>query len=265
MRFGSAFVIAISLTSSLTSGAAPTKGECVDANTQGQLLRKDEKFHAARNALQTCIDPKCPSVVRADCQTRLDEIAHAMPSVVLQSTDPSAAAGTTVTMDGATVTSALGETIEVDPGEHHFIFRSGTHTATRVVTLDENEKARHVEFAFEETRIAPAATGNATFRIAGIALVAVGIVGIGVGSGFGIASFSAWGSVKSECAVASTCDYAKATSDRSTALGFATASDIAFPVGAAFAVAGAILFGLGARVAPVAGPRVIGLVLSEPF
>ena len=54
--------------------------------------------------------------------------------------------------------------------EHHFVFRSGTHTATRVVTLDENEKGRHVEFAFEEARIAPAASGNATFRIAGIAV-----------------------------------------------------------------------------------------------
>lgn len=247
-----------------STAAATTKSECVDANTQGQLLRKEEKLHAARASFQTCSDPKCPTVVRADCQTRIEEIAQAMPTVVFDETD-TPQGPVTITMDGETL-AFTGTPIEVDPGEHHFVFRSGTRTITHTISIDENEKPRHVQYAFEEKPVVVPPVGNPTLRFAGIGLAAAGLVGLGLGVGFGVASYGAWASVKNECAsTSSACDYAKATSDRQSALDFAHGSDIAFAIGGALVVTGAVLFGLGARVTAVVTPRVIGFTLREEF
>jgi len=247
----------------IPAGAAPTKSECVDANTKGQVLRKDGKLRAARASFDVCADPKCPGVVRSDCQSRLDDIARAMPSVVLATTDAQPRV-VTITLDGESIATTQ-DAIEVDPGEHHIVIRAGDRDVTRVVTLDEGEKSRRVEYGFEEKVVEQPVVGNPTYRFVGIALASVGVIGLGLGTAFGVASYGAWASVKNECAVSATCDYAKATSDRGTALDFAHASDAAFAIGGAFAVAGAVLFALGTRITVTATPRVIGLTLAETF
>jgi hypothetical protein len=258
-----AFVLASTVAS--VAAAAPTKGQCVDANTQAQVLRKQGSFKAARTALRTCSDPSCPGIVRNDCSARLDELARIMPSVILEASG--GATGVSVTLDGEPAPGPLdGRPIEVDPGEHHIVFRApGRDPVTRVVTLDEGEKNRRVQASFETPGEKPAPSNGGTLRVAGIAFSAAAVAGVGVGSVFGILSFSAWGSVKSECATAGACDYPKATSDRAQAIDFATASDVAFAIGGALAVTGAVLFALGLRAAPTVGPRTIGFVLVEPF
>jgi hypothetical protein len=64
-----------------------TKTECIDANTQAQSLRRDGKLSAARVQLLKCSDPGCPSIIRDDCTSRLDEVEKAQPTIVFDGKD----------------------------------------------------------------------------------------------------------------------------------------------------------------------------------
>lgn len=249
-----AFVIATALANA--ASASPTKSECVDANTRGQQLRKSGKLLEAREALQICADASCPRIVRADCQSRIDEIAHATPSIVVETTD--------VTLDGKPFSGTPNAPYEVDPGEHHVLFHEPGHPAVeRVVTLDEGERPRRVTVTYPKPVPPPA--GSKTFLTVGFALGGAGIAGLGLGIALGIASFGAWGAVKGECASAITCDYAKATADRNTATDFATGADVAFIAGGLLAAAGITFVVLGAQVHPVVQEKLLGLSLVKAF
>ena len=246
--------------------ASPTKEECVDANARGQVARKQGRLHAARTAFQTCADNACPSVVRHDCNDRLADVTHAMPTITLEATDGGRKiTNATVTVDGAPfATSTDGSAIEIDPGGHHFVFHMpGRPDVVRELAVDEAARAQLVSATFEDRT--PAAEANKTYRNIGIGLGVAGLGGILVGVAFGIATFSAWGTVKSECFVAATCDVTRAAMDRNDALTFATVSDIAFIAGGVLAAAGTAFLILGVRVVPTASPRVIGLSITETF
>ena len=264
MRRACVFAIVSAVAS--VAAAAPTKSECVDANTQAQELRKNESFKAAREALRTCSNAACPKIVRADCESRLEEIERLMPSVVFEASDASGKpAPATVTMDGTALGPVGGPAVEVDPGEHKLVFQMpGRPAIMRVVAIDEGDKTRHVSVTFEDPAQLPSPSRGAPFRVAGIVLTSAAIASILAGTAFGIATFTTWGGVRTECPSAAVCD-PNAPSDRARAISFATTSDIAFAVGGALAVAGVSLFVMGVRLAPQTGPRVIGLTLTETF
>jgi hypothetical protein len=252
------------LTIGSTALAAPTKEECVDANARGQVSRKQGALHAARTSFQTCSDSACPSVVRRDCETRLADVEKAIPSVSFDATEGGQKiTNATVTADGAPFGSTDGTSHEIDPGAHRFVFRrQGRPDVVREIAVDEGAHGQRVAAVFDEPQ---AASANLTYRNVGIALSAVGLGGIIVGAVFGGATFASWGSVKGECPNASACDYTRATSDRSQAMSFSVVSDVGFIVGGALVAAGAVFLVLGARVVPVANPRVIGLSIVEEF
>jgi hypothetical protein len=234
--------------------ASPTKEECVDANARGQVARKQQQLHVAREAFRTCADSVCPSVVRRDCATRVDEVERAIPTIVVEVTAGGQKVdNATVVVDGAPFVSH-GSATEIDPGQHHFVFRvAGKPDIVREVAVDEGARDQVVSAAFEE-----APKKNPGFVALGIGVAAAGLGGIVLGSIFGAATIASWGSVKNECANAATCDYTRATSDRNQALVWATASDIAFVVGGVLLASGITIVVLGLRVAPAAGPRTIG-------
>jgi hypothetical protein len=237
-----------------TALATPTKEECVDANARGQVARKQQQLHAARDAFRTCADSVCPTVVRRDCATRVEEVEHAIPTIVVEVTaGGQKVENATVLVDGAPFVSHGGAT-EIDPGGHHFVFRvPGKPDIVREVAVDEGARGQVVSAAFEE-----APKKNPGFVALGIGVAAGGLAGIVLGSIFGGATIAAWGSVKNECANAATCDYTRATSDRNQALMWATAADVAFIVGGVLLASGITIAVLGLRVTPVAGPRTIG-------
>jgi hypothetical protein len=258
---------------SSSAWASPTKGECVDADTRGQALRKQSAFRDAREQLRTCTDPHCPRMVQSDCASRLEEIERLMPSVVLHARDETGeVTSVNVTMDGTILTSTLtGQPIEVDPGEHTFIFKLKDHKDAPVhATIDEGDKQHAISVTLEpppKPREPPRFL--TPLRIAGIATTAVGVVGIGLGAVFGLVAIGAWSSVQSECLNATVCDLSKARPDRDTAIGFATASDVGFIAGGILALAGTIMIALPTRfgdvhLSPMVG-RSFGLTLGKEF
>ena len=250
-----------------TALAAPTKGECVDANARGQVARKEERLHDARAAFQTCAERACPSVVRRDCEERLDDVNRAMPTIVLEATDVKGKVAFTLTLDGTPFTEGLdGSPVEIDPGPHHFVFHAqGYPHVVRDLAIDEGAHGKPVSASFEQAVLASSPPPGGGLRAGGFALASAGVAGILAGTAFGIASFVTWSSVKSECTTAASCNYAQATPDRNQALAFATVSDVSFVVGGVLAAAGVTLVVLGTRLAPTLAPRVIGFSIEETF
>ena len=230
--------------------AAPTKNECVDANTAGQAHRLAGKLLAARDDFATCASPVCPEMVRNDCRDRLAEVKRAMPSLVVSAPVTGEAF---LTLDGASI-PLDGRAIDADPGGHELVLNvQGNAPITHHVTLLENEKGHREAFpplvSSRPVDVRPAPhvehAGISPLRVAGIVTGALGLVALGFGAGFGVAGYGAWSSVQSECFQAAACNVAQAESDRSRALGFATASDAAFVIGGVLLAAGIPLFVFG--------------------
>jgi len=282
VRFVVAFACVTAVAAS--AGAAPTKVQCVQADTNGQTLRQAGKLHAARDAFRSCADPACPAIVRADCNTRLDEVARVTPSLVLEAHDASGdLADVVVTLDGAPLVDRLsGTPVEIDPGSHTLVFTAQGHAPiTRALVVSEGEQARRVSVAFESAPgpEAPGPTAGSSgggTRLAGIVIGSVGIVGLGLGAAFGAAAFAAWSSVPAECPQATGCTdvnaYNQAVSSHDTASAFATASDVALVAGGVLLATGVVVYFLAphakrsaAAIAPWLGPGGGGLVLRDAF
>jgi len=84
------------------ASAAPTRDECLKASEDAQLLRIKTQLVAAREKLLVCSNDACPKLVKKDCSDWLDEVDHAMPTIVLGARDPDGAdlVDVHVTLDG---------------------------------------------------------------------------------------------------------------------------------------------------------------------
>lgn len=153
-----AAVLAVSVLPS-RARATPNTDQCIDADTQAQDLRRGGKLLSARAALQICIDPACPQLVREDCTQRLNELTNALPSLIFIARDGTgrALSAVAVTIDGKPLVNHLdGSAIAVDPGEHTFGFQAaGLPPATLKLQIREGEHARRHEILIGP---APAAT-----------------------------------------------------------------------------------------------------------
>ncbi len=123
-----------------------TKDQCVDANGDGQDLRREGKLSAAREKLLLCANPSCPAIVRDDCNRRLDELEKAQPTIAFEVKDESGAdvSAVKVTVDGRPWTNVVGgKPLEVDIGPHTFAFEiAGQPPVTRVFVITEGAKGR---------------------------------------------------------------------------------------------------------------------------
>jgi hypothetical protein len=253
-------------------GAEPTKLECVDANDSAQDLRRAGKLSEARKKLIFCTSTSCPGPVREDCAQRLDDLARLQPTLVFDAKD---AAGhdlteVRVTIDGQPFAKRLdGHALPIDPGRHTFTFEAaGQAPKTEVLVLKEGEKERRERIVIgiapaarpkptPATEVTPspgpdltaaqlsdesASTGK-TQRIAGIAVGAAGVVGLGLGAIFGVVASSKWSSAQKECGSPASCpNYAQGVSDHDSASSAATMSTIGFIAGGALLAGGAALF-----------------------
>ena len=167
----------------------------------------------------------CPGLIVNDCAQWLDEVQSALPSVVPLATDEAGAnlLDVKVSLDGAPLVNALaGQAIDIDPGTHHFTFErvdlTTVETDVLVVVGDKNKRVAvtlrkapaagetaPAERATPEAAVAPMATpgeatpenkapesaaepGKSTFpyRTVGLVVGAAGVVGLGVGTVFGV-------------------------------------------------------------------------------
>jgi len=280
--------------------AAPTKEQCIDANSQAQKLRRESKLTAARQQLLGCSDPTCPAMVRGDCATRLDEVQKAQPTLVL---DVKSRAGedltdVKVTVDGAPFDVKLdGTAVAMDPGPHTLTFQAeGFEPVTKSLVLKEAEKDRRERIVLRRVpKVAPEPTptgsagalpdeppvlepaqGLGTQRWLGVVVGGVGLAGVAVGSAFGLKAASEWSAQQSACGSPSSCpDHEGAVTHHSNLTTDATISTWAFIGGGALVASGALLFltapsrykplSSGFVIVPGAGPRSVALELSARF
>jgi hypothetical protein len=182
-----------------------------------------------------------------------------------------------VTRDNAPIAATLfGVAIPVDPGKYHIVasaegydnyeadvevaagsdsktvdipaLKAAPKSPVAVGALAATSPGASVTTSPSDT--APPATPNATpqpapdsgMRTAAYVTGAIGVVGLGVGSYFGIRAISKNSDAESHCPKGSTCDDAEGPSLTSQAKNAAVVSNITLGVGAAFVVAGVVLY-----------------------
>lgn len=133
---------------------------CIDAATEGQTLRDAGELLAARRRFAACLAPACPAPVRADCARWSDDVAAALPTVVLVAREASGRDATDVRVDegGEPVAARLdGRPIALDPGTHalRFVHQDGRSTEVRVV-VGAGERLRRIEVTLPPTPAAKA-------------------------------------------------------------------------------------------------------------
>ena len=138
-------VLSAMLTSATALAAPPTKEQCIAANEAVQYLREAHKLREAREKLLLCVSEACPGPVREDCAQRLDEIGKATPSVAFEVKDSvgNDVDGVKITMDGQPLAGIPGTAIELDPGEHTFVFEAaGLAKVEKKLVVVEGVKGR---------------------------------------------------------------------------------------------------------------------------
>ncbi|MGO9834407.1 MAG: hypothetical protein ACLP1X_09345 [Polyangiaceae bacterium] len=125
-RVSGLLVLSAMLTSVTALAAPPTKEQCIAANEAVQYLREAHKLREAREKLLLCVSDACPAPVREDCAQRLDEVAKATPSIVFDVKDSAGndVGDVKVTTDGQPLAGNAGAAVELDPGEHTFVFEA---------------------------------------------------------------------------------------------------------------------------------------------
>jgi hypothetical protein len=309
MRLASLVVAASALTVTRPALAAPTPHDCVASSEEALSFRKQDKLGAAKARLLVCVDPSCPAEIREECARRLPEVTDAIPSVVFDVKDAAGndMSAVRVSMDGAPLVDHIGAAaVSIDPGEHAFRFdgADASQSVEKRVVIRDGEKNRHLAVVFGPMATSAAAAGpvvgtpaaeptaapTATFPPSAarppaseqpsahsrssqktLALVAggLGIVGIGVGSVFGILTFSTWSKAKNECGT-SCPPPSQAQSDKDTATSQATISTVGFVVGSVLVVGGVVLWfkapsGATVQVAPNAGAQGAGMTIRGTF
>jgi hypothetical protein len=282
------------------SRADLTKGQCVDANTKGQDLRRDGKLTAARELLRQCASASCPVMVRDDCTKRLDELESAQPTIAFEVKDASGSdlSDVQVSVDGKLLADRLdGTALPVDQGSHVFTFTvAGQPPITRTFLLIEGEKRRREQIALGSVSLpvsgAPPASagstsaepeaparGMGTQKVLGLVAGSAGVAGIVVGGVFGAMTLSEVSQQKSACASATpmACpNPTQAASDHSAGEMDHTISTVGFIAGGVLLVGGAVLFFTARHtsepravtrlvVVPSVGPSGGGMFLKGEF
>jgi len=231
---------------------SPTKSECAAANETAQDLRTSGRLREARQKLAICTADTCPGPIREDCAQRLQDVDTAMPTIMIEAVDAAGHDLTSVhvTMDGQPLVQQLGGTaVEVDPGEHHFVFDAeGFQRTSDTFVVREGEHNRGLHVVLQSTPMSSAsglASGfdGDTQRWLGVGLGAGGAVGIVVGTIFGLVAKSTYDhAFQDECGGDATHCSVQGARDGETAHSQAAVATVGFVAGAALLAAGAAFY-----------------------
>ncbi|HEY1956574.1 MAG TPA: hypothetical protein VGH28_13210 [Polyangiaceae bacterium] len=253
--------------------AEPTARDCIDANERSIQLRDAHDLGGARTALLACASPSCPADVREECERRLALVTAEIPTVVFAAKDPRGRdqVAVRVLVDGVVAAESLdGTPVSLDPGSHTFRFEErGEPPVETIALVREGEKNRPIRVVIGTPPplvvVMPRARRNPTFRLAGVATAALGLVAVAAGSVLGLLANDAWSRARSECVSSNDCpNPALALSDRDASLGLALGSTVAFMGGGLALAAGGVLF----FAAPVIKPgraSTAGLMVEARF
>jgi hypothetical protein len=293
-----------------STARADAKAECVDAYGKAQTLRDAHRLASARDQLRICARSSCTQFIAKDCTSWLVDIESRIPSVVLVAKDATGAEvnAVTISLDGNVLSKSLdGRSIDIDPGQHTFAFATtdGRKTEKSILVI-EGQKAQKVSVTLPPSVASapppsssaakasptllspqptltsdagPQAAPPTTLRTLALSAGAAGVVGLAVGSVFGLMAKSANTSSQNLCSHAScpSATLADANSDHDRATTDATISTVAFIAGGTLLAAGAITFlttpsttekaqgRAPVRVAAGVGPASAGVWLEGTF
>jgi hypothetical protein len=232
----------------LASPAARADGEreqCASAADQAQQLRDEGKYRRAREQMLVCARDVCPGPIKRDCLDWLRQLDDVAPTVVFAAKEGNKdLTDVKVTMDGQLITSSLdGRPIPVDLGKHIFKFEHGGQTQDAEVVIGAGQKGRNISVTFGAAPPPPPPPpppgggdnggGGGGSLVPTIAVGAIGVVAIGVGTYFGLSGKSAVDDLQK-------CKPKCAESDVDSARTKLIVADISFVAGAV-AIAGAIV------------------------
>jgi len=150
-RRGVGFLWLIAASCATTPALADAK-RCVAQNNDGVQKRDEHQLLAARTAYRACVaERECPELVRAECDAALADMKAAIPTLLVAVLDEQHhdLAGATLTLDGKSV-PLDGSALEVDPGPHELLAKSGELSAHLQVIAIESDLNRRVEIVLEE-------------------------------------------------------------------------------------------------------------------
>lgn len=218
-----------------------------------------------------------------------DALEPKLTKVVISFADASAAQGVEVTRDGEKLpASVVGSEVPVDPGEHEVAARAVGFKgwSTHVNVAGEGATARVVIPALEREAAAAAPAGgpspanpaeapseaqrNRTLDITAIATGSLGLVGLGLGTYFGLTASSKWHQANR---ADGSCQDAACPGLTQQASNSATLSTVSFVAGGVLAAAGLTLWLLApsgrttehAELRPAVGPGMAGIELGGSF
>lgn len=256
----SALVITLVAPSALADG----KNACLASYVRGQELRQQGKLTAARDALVSCAQAACPSALRADCATWLDEVDRSLPTIVVAAKDDRGAdrADARLIIDGVQVAGALdGRARALDPGTHHVaIVLADGRREEQTIVAKQGERDRivelHVRAESAAASLGPSAPTPApetrAVPVAALVLGGVAIASFAVTAGFWTAGWYGSPGKQSLDECAPRC----APDDVSRVKTKLLAGNIAFGVGVVAAAAGIVLWATSSSAFAVeASPR----------
>jgi|HubBroStandDraft_1064217.scaffolds.fasta_scaffold25508_2 hypothetical protein len=224
---------------------------------------------------------------------RASRLVPHLPHLIFVRSDPGAAGQ--IRLDGSALgEGALGAGLPVDPGKHLIeavgpgkkpwasqvdVGDSASVTVTVPALEDEPAPAPVVSTAASaappaQPRAPPVTTWQ---RPLGIALGGAGIVGVGIGTTFGLMASSAWNNARAACGGDPTrcTNVPSGSSYRSTTETDGTVSTVGFIAGGLMVATGAVLFltgrhhegapAAGVTLAPTVGPRFASVTLDGAF
>jgi hypothetical protein len=228
---------------------------------------------------------------KALAETKLLALEARMPKIVIK-LGPGAPLATEVVRDGTVLGAiSLGLPLPTNPGSHTIVARAtGLAEQSFTVTLAEGEQKdvvvapgaalppSAVTAAAPSPAVAPSATTStwSPQKTGAVAAAGVAVIGLGLGTAFGLSGGSSWSSAQHDCGKGCS-STSTAASEHSTALTDATVSDVAFVIaGVALAGAAALWFTApkhheapraldAVRVIPAIGTRTAGLAVFGEF
>jgi hypothetical protein len=211
-RITSALALSLALAMSLAAGkaSADDTDDCSHAYELGQRFRQQSKLLEARSELVNCAQDRCPAMLRKDCVGWLAEVAEATPAIAIQArgSDGCDRPLATTWIDGSLVShGAEGRPIDIDPGPHAVRVEVDGAMIEQIVVVSAGDRRRVVTlfaagagaicgvFAPPLLRLdppvaAPQREGARPVPALVYVLGGAGLVGLGVGGGFGIAGWS---------------------------------------------------------------------------
>lgn len=246
--------------------ADPTTGDCLAASDASLKSGNEHRLRAERAQLLVCAAASCPADVRKECTRRVDEVNAAIPTVIFEAKDAAGndLSAVKVTMDGEPLADRLdGIALSIDPGAHSFTFdAAGLPPVQKHFVIREAQKDRREPITFgaaagpEATPqptvgpplpqpLAQSNSGLGAQKVLAIVAGGVGVVGLGVGTAFGLDAMFKRDSARKVCPM-TFCDSAAGVNLWKDAKTLGNFSTVAFIVGG-LGMAGATVLWLTAK------------------